>query len=332
MSGEISLDLVICTYNNARLLDVTLAAIRRQRVSPGVAWGVLVVNNNCTDDTAAVVARHAAVAPVPVRMVEERRQGLTPARVAGVRHSTGDWIAFVDDDCVLAEDWVEQVATFAREHPDCGAFGGRVVLEWEAPPPDVVLRFPYAYAGKNHGDRACRRPWIAGAGMVVRRAALADCGWIDRQFLPDRIGKRLVSGGDMEMSLRVAARHPVWYNPAAHLRHVIPPERTTRAYLRRMVIGLGASRHDTTALTWRGRYPGWLAVSALILMWLVLQGAGGLLRDALRRPADADALLSFGPAIGWWHAIAAMWSMDSAARRRLLGCAVPLRRQGTRGT
>jgi hypothetical protein len=52
----------------------------------------------------------------------------------------------VDDDCLLAEDWVGQAARFAQEHAECGAFGGQVVPRWEAPPPPYVLRFGYVEA------------------------------------------------------------------------------------------------------------------------------------------------------------------------------------------
>src|SRR3546814_10828479 len=55
----VSLDLVICTYNHERLLDRTLHAIAAHSVGYPVRWSVLVVDNNCTDGTAEVVARHS---------------------------------------------------------------------------------------------------------------------------------------------------------------------------------------------------------------------------------------------------------------------------------
>lgn len=297
-----SIDLVICTYNNAALLDRTLAAIAQQRVPSGTNWQVLVVDNNCTDETPKVVEKHRQAGGVSLRIIREPRQGLTPARLRGVKETTGEWIAFVDDDCLLAEDWVEQAARFAAGHPACGAFGGHIILDWETPPPPFALKRRYAYAGKNHGETAHRRPWIAGAGMVVRRTALADCGWIDQQFLEDRIGKRPVSGGDMEIGLRIAARHEIWYNPACKLRHVIPAHRMTRQYLRRITFGLGASRHNAMALTWKGSYPAWLLYSALY--------------------GVEFAVLGINPARGWWAAMWEMVRMDPAKRRALLGCAV----------
>lgn len=317
-AGELSLDVVICTYDNARLLDRTLDALGRQRVPPGVRWRVLVVDNRCTDDTPAVVERHRRLGRFPLRRVEEPVQGLTPARVRGVRETDGAWVAFVDDDCLLAEDWVAEAARFAAAHPECGAFGGRVVLEWEAPPPRHALSVPYAYAGRSRGDAPARVRSLAGAGLVVRRAALEATGWPARQFLADRTGARLVSGGDAEIVLRLAARHEVWYTPACVLRHVIPERRLSRAYLRRIVAGLGASRHNATALTWRRGYPAWLAYSALASLVFALECT----LDLRRRPGIGPAI-AYSPVRGWWAAMWAMWRMDPDERRALLGVAAP---------
>lgn len=321
MERRISIDLIVCTYNNAALLDGTLEAVARQRVPRGVEWQVVVVDNNCTDETAEVLERHARSGRLPLRVVAEPEQGLTPARVCGVRATAGEWVAFVDDDCLLAENWVEQAARFAAEHPACGAFGGRVTPEWETSPPPYVLSHRYAYAGKSLGETAHRRPWLAGAGLVVRRRALESCGWLDKQFLEDRTGGRLVSGGDMEIALRVAAAHELWYNPACVIRHVIPARRMSREYLGRITRALGASRHNAEALKWKGSYAGWLAYSALFSLGFGARGALQLIREPFGARSGIDAPLAFGPVRGWCSAMWAMSRMDSAERRQLIGCA-----------
>src|SRR5215218_8254875 len=136
--GLVSVDVVVCTYDNAASLERVLRALARQRVPDGVDWGVLVVDNNCTDGTGALLERLQAERELPMRVVRETVQGLTPARLRGVRETRREWIAFVDDDCVVAEDWIAQAAAVARDHPDAGAFGGVVALEWEREPPPYV--------------------------------------------------------------------------------------------------------------------------------------------------------------------------------------------------
>lgn len=320
MSAPAEIEVVICTYNRAAMLDRTLATLGHQRTPAGLAWSVLVVDNNCTDDTPTVVERHRR-AGLRVSSSREPTQGLTPARRHGIAQSTAPWIAFVDDDCLLAESWIAEAAAFTRAHPDCGAFGGRVRLEWEHVPRDFVLRFPWAYAAQDHGRQPRRVPLLVGAGMVVRRSALEQSGWTRRQFLDDRTGERLVSGGDVELALRIGSRHELWYTPACELRHVIPADRATLRYLRRVIFGLGACKFFEDSMLWTGSYEQWRRTS----LGRAAAYARRVGRDAYlalvgrRRPADVVIRLSF--VSGW---MAGMWRLSRRAPRErsaMLGCA-----------
>ncbi|HYO61522.1 MAG TPA: glycosyltransferase, partial [Actinomycetota bacterium] len=110
MTEPVSIDVVVCTYDNAASLELVLGALARQAVPADVDWGVLVVDNNCTDGTPALLERLGAEGSLPLRVVRETVQGLTPARRRGVAETSRDWIAFVDDDCVVGDDWVAQAA------------------------------------------------------------------------------------------------------------------------------------------------------------------------------------------------------------------------------
>ncbi len=104
--STVQIDVVICTYNRAVELDQVLNALSSQVCGPTLAWRVVVVDNASTDDAAAVVARHRAQATLPVLdYVYEGEQGLTAARRRGMLETTAPWVAFVDDDNLLAPKW-----------------------------------------------------------------------------------------------------------------------------------------------------------------------------------------------------------------------------------
>jgi len=315
----VSIDLIVCTYNNAELLDKALGAISKQQVSIQINWNVLVVNNNCTDNTPEVLEKYSRSGRLKLTTISEPLQGLTPARVCGVRNTSGEWIAFIDDDCLLDDQWTEQAARFALDHPHCGAFGGQVILDWEIKPPLYALNRKWAFAGKNHGGKAHRRKWLAGAGMVIRRTALQNSGWLDEQFLKDRTGSGLVSGGDMEMGMRIAAAHELWYNPACKLRHVIPASRLTRRYVRRISFALGASRHNVKALTWEDSYFSWLLYTTVYSIGFAAYSVFDAIREAVNSAAEADVPSALAPVFGWWSAMREMLRMGSAERQKLIG-------------
>ncbi|WP_299361702.1 glycosyltransferase [uncultured Paracoccus sp.] len=236
-----SLDIVICTYNRAADLDRCLDALARQETAAG-NWRVTVIDNNCTDRTAEVVAAHARRGRIPhlTRRVE-RRQGLTPARQAGVRDSRADWIAFVDDDCLVGSTWIAAALEFAASRPDAGGFGGRVRPDWGRSPPDYLARHAWLFAAQDHGDQVRRVESLVGAGIVLNRRALGDTGWTAEPYLADRTGLGHVSGGDVEICLRVtAAGRPLWYVPTMHIDHMIARERQRMGDLVRLARGLGA--------------------------------------------------------------------------------------------
>jgi glycosyltransferase involved in cell wall biosynthesis len=76
---------------------------------------VLVVDDGSTDDTARVLARHAA----RVRVVRTDHGGLAAARNAGLEASRGDWIAFHDADDVALPDRLTFQMAFVERDPSC---------------------------------------------------------------------------------------------------------------------------------------------------------------------------------------------------------------------
>lgn len=318
-----SLDLVICTYNNAALLDRTLAAIAQQKVSPDAEWRVLVVDNNCTDHTQEIIKEYQALNRIPrLSVVVETKQGLTAARHCGVRATTGDWIAFVDDDCFLAEDWVEQGLRFAAAHPDCGAFGGQVILDWETPPAKYVLKYGYSFA-QQKGKTPQKKNCLVGAGMVLNRTALVRTGWVDRPLIQDRIGNQLISGGDAEMALRIyGAGYELWYTPDCKLNHFIPTKRTSQKYLVDINYGLGTSQVLGDSLLWKGSYKAWLLAAA----WDAAKASQRILvqslRSALGRMSRAEVEINRSVVRGKWAGIKRVMRMKHEERRELLGRAI----------
>lgn len=235
------LDVVICTYNRATDLEACLAALAAQR-DAGDDWRVTVVDNNSTDATPEVVEAQAAFGRPPrLRRLVETTQGLTPARLRGVRESAAEWIAFVDDDCIVSPDWVAEALRFAAAHPEAGAFGGRVLPDWGRPTPAHLKRHGWLFAEQDHGSKPKIVGHLVGAGVVLNTRALEAVGWTRQPYLADRIGVAHVSGGDVEIGCRLAsAGYALWYAPALRIDHRIAPMRQRMTSVLSLAQGLGA--------------------------------------------------------------------------------------------
>jgi hypothetical protein len=172
---------------------------------------------------------------------------------------------------------------------------------------------------------------LVGTGLVIRRSALSACGWVSRQFLADRIGKQVISGGDVEMALRIAARNALWYNPACRLSHVIPSTRTSEKYLIAINHGLGISKLYGDSMLWPGFYQAWLVMCVFETLRLTVGIIMQALRTATGRRLPVEIAIALSFLQGWCAGIWGMLRMDTQDRHALLGCAKGIAQQADSG-
>lgn len=245
--------IVICCYNSESRLAPTLEHIKKQVVSAGIPWEVIIVDNASTDNTAqTALDLWGNFSGMHLRVVSEPKQGLCNARVKGFQEAKYEFVSFVDDDNWLQEDWVCRVYTVMTDHPDVGACGGQNLPVFEKEPPGWFEKYQDRFAiGKQSeisGDVTWSRGYLWGAGLTVRKTAwqnLTRNGFAP--ILSDRKGKQLTSGGDGEICL--ALRLNGWrlrVDNNLQLCHFIPADRMDWNYFRRMMRGFGASSvgHD----------------------------------------------------------------------------------------
>lgn len=243
---------IIPTYNPHRgRLERTLAALQAQTL-PRSEWELCIVDNHSPADN-RVRAYDAAWHPAG-QVIFETRRGSAHARRAGFAATSAPLIVCVDDDNVLAPDYLEQALAIAAAHPTFGAFGGITEPEWEATPPAWTREFHSFLAIRDYGpeilhergDRFGPEYTPNGAGMVVRRSVAA--AWsetLDRapeRASLGRAGRALGAHEDLDLAWSAFPLGlEVAYVPALRMRHLIPPQRLTRDYLGRLLHGMAYS-------------------------------------------------------------------------------------------
>lgn len=108
---------VVATHNRAGRLADLLASLREQTL-PSHEFEVIVVDDASADDTQRVLAAAAERGGLTLRTIRrEQSGGPGAARNDGWRAATAPVVAFTDDDCVVASDWLERGLAKAGEHP-----------------------------------------------------------------------------------------------------------------------------------------------------------------------------------------------------------------------
>ena len=239
--------ILIATYNRAAYLRDTLRDLARQQ-SPD-PWEVVIVDNNSTDGTRAVVEEEARTFPVDLRYIFEGVQGKPAALTTGLAASRGEIICFIDDDMRAEPDWL-RVTGEAFDRFDCDYVGGKVLPIWEGGRPAWLSERPsrqwgvigiadYHAEAIPFGTRGLPPPM--GGNMACRKDAFERAGFWDNRF--GRQGTSLRGQEQREWYLRaVAAGLRGYYIPELVTYHLIPVTRLTKRYFRRWFYWSGISR------------------------------------------------------------------------------------------
>jgi len=192
---------LICTYNGARTLGETCAAVA-QLDYPDVE--VIVVDDGSNDDSPQIAERHG------FRVISTDNRGLSSARNTALAAASGEIVAFIDDDAMPDPQWLTYlVDTFART--DFVAVGGpNLSVPGDGAVADAVAAAPGNPIHVLVGDREAEH--IPGCNSAFRTEVLGEIGGFDPQFR--------TAGDDVDVCWRLLDRGwRIGYSPAAVVWH-----------------------------------------------------------------------------------------------------------------
>ena len=236
MNGN-TISVCICTYNRSESLRRTLGTLAEQK---NVDWNhveVIVVDNNCSDQTPQTVQEFASI--LPIRRVVEPRQGLAHARNKAITESTGEWMLFTDDDVLLEPDWLSSYVSNTSRYERAEFAGGRVLPLWIGPKPrwwkeehldllDGVLVW-YEPPGQTRYFYT-DDPEPFGASLAIRKSLVDKVGMFRTDL--GNIGSKVGRGEDTEIVRRARmAKLQGVYIAEAVCWHRVEPRRLTLSAL-----------------------------------------------------------------------------------------------------
>ncbi|MDR1339832.1 MAG: glycosyltransferase [Prevotellaceae bacterium] len=245
------LSIIICTYNRDKYLYNALKSVAENDF-PHEKYEIILVNNNSTDSTEAECQRFRADFPfIDFRYFVETSQGLSHARNRGIREAKGFFLAFLDDDSFVKKDYLEKLEKNLKQYPGILAFGGKITPRFESgKAPAWLSKWTYSLVSAiDMGDKSVlfkSGKFPIGANMGISKNSLSATGFFNPQL--GRSQKNLLAGEEKDFFYRLKKQEgDIRYFPDIEVEHMIPESRTTKAYIKRMGLGIGQSEKLRTS-------------------------------------------------------------------------------------
>lgn len=161
---------VVPAFNEQDHIGLCLASILAEIGRNATLAEVIVVDNNSTDHTGQIAKEMGAT------VVVEHRKGVVFARQAGFEQSKGEFVAFIDADNVLPQDWLAKV--LASFTDGTVAVSGPVVYHDLSILLRLFVRIYYGLAWASHQMLVM----LQGGNFIVRSSALKEVGGLDRTY------------------------------------------------------------------------------------------------------------------------------------------------------
>ncbi|MES3035841.1 MAG: glycosyltransferase [Gemmatimonadota bacterium] len=205
-------------------------SIRRQ---PFGDWELIVVAQG-NDQILLDEIEQRSRADARIRLIQSHEFGRSRALNAAIRVAQGDILAFTDDDCEVADDWLSLLARRFAERPDVGIMAGDLIPN---PAPRARIStcpaahtIEHVYQPSREGGAAPLGFYWCGGNVAARADTMRTVGPYD-DFLG--VGSEYPSCEDVDLALRAEELDiTVWTSPALRIYHTYGRRHGLQAFLR----------------------------------------------------------------------------------------------------
>jgi len=166
------ISVIIITYNRLNFLVAALESVYKQTLKPSEIIVVDDGSDYCVEEKIGPTARQFA--DIPVQFLRLQNSGPSTARNAGAQISKGDILAFLDDDDLWHERYLETSVQFLHDNHL------EVVITWMD-----NIRNGKVFSGKHISpkilelDLFIRNHGVTGSNIVIKKSSFEKVGGFD---------------------------------------------------------------------------------------------------------------------------------------------------------
>jgi glycosyltransferase involved in cell wall biosynthesis len=225
--GDVSVSVVICTYNRAEMLVDAILSVGKQQIGGRFDWEIIVIDDGSTDNTGESAEETRRHISCPLRYIRTENSGIASARNRGLAEARGGWIAFFDDDQLAEPDWLLRLMEVAEQN-GARCIGGTILADLPAEEKGrygpVRLSMLGAHTLGTAPAPLKGRDVPSTGNLLIARDLLEACGGFD-------VARS--SGEDTDLMLRLRQKgETLWAAPAAVVHHRTRHHRLQPDYFR----------------------------------------------------------------------------------------------------
>ena len=178
---------IIPCFNQVAYTRLCVAALAQHTRGP---WELIAVDNGSTDETAAYLAGVRDAAPFPVKILTNaENRGFPAACNQGLAAAGGDYLVLLNNDAVVTDAWLDQLAALADAEPTIGMTGpmSNCVTAPQLVPDatytglDEMHRFAARWR-RDHRGKWLKAPKLSGFCLLLKRRVFEAIGPLDERF------------------------------------------------------------------------------------------------------------------------------------------------------
>lgn len=240
--------IITCTYNpNPKIFERVLRSIESLDFG-SLQVEYVIVDNNSTPPVSEMPIVQSFLERNPwARVIVEKEQGLSFARIAGTKATSGRIIVFVDDDNEIDSCYLKEVMNLFSNYPFVGVWGsGHISVEFPESAPLWIEKEmkPFYLERKRHRteyttvvEMSCPA-YPVGGGMALKREIMEHYAFLVKKHnfkTTDRKAGSGASWGDTQINwLSIKNGYAVGVSPNLKFQHLISKKRASLEYILRL--------------------------------------------------------------------------------------------------
>lgn len=187
---------IVPAFNRGEEIDELLDSLARQSVGKNL-FEVIVVDDGSTDNSEEIVNRHILNGKINLFFLKQEHKGPGQARNAGMAKASGEYLLFIDSDCIADKDWLNEYAKIVKQIRPAGFGGPDKVLSGFSPIQKAIdysmTSFLTTGGIRGHSKKKISKYYPRSFNMGVRADIVKKIGGMNQ----------LRHGQDIEFSHRI---------------------------------------------------------------------------------------------------------------------------------